>query len=325
MSDNINAMSFKQLRNEVQLLRDELAIMKRKYEDIIYNLDDDNFSSRIVKEKNNMRAAIEITAEELSSVYTKVEINGEEFRTGISQNAANIQLQAERISDSEEAYATLALTAEDIRSEVKRTQDSLTQYSTIEQTATKITAAVTEEREYTTNLLGENYYTKEEVTSEISISRDGILSTVSSTYQTQSAAGTEYYALQSAIEQNADRISIKVSRGSDFSSEFTTTADGFVFNGEKTKFSGVVYLQDSYGDDKFSTFYQAGPPEAILLHCTNYRIPIVIGDGLPPSGYSLDTDVFIGNASSSNAIATRGWVLENAGSGSGGTIVAVFG
>ena len=47
MSDNINDMNFKQLRNEVQLLRDELAIMKRKYEDILYNLDDDNFSRRI--------------------------------------------------------------------------------------------------------------------------------------------------------------------------------------------------------------------------------------------------------------------------------------
>ena len=47
MSDNIPDMNFKQLRNEVQLLRDELAIMKRKYEDILYNLDDDNFSRRI--------------------------------------------------------------------------------------------------------------------------------------------------------------------------------------------------------------------------------------------------------------------------------------
>ena len=51
MSDNINNMNDKQLRNEVQLLRDELAIMKRKFEDIIYNLDTDNFSSRFVKEQ----------------------------------------------------------------------------------------------------------------------------------------------------------------------------------------------------------------------------------------------------------------------------------
>ena len=40
----------KRLRNEVQELRDELAIMKRKYEDILYNLDTDNFSQRVVKQ-----------------------------------------------------------------------------------------------------------------------------------------------------------------------------------------------------------------------------------------------------------------------------------
>lgn len=40
MSDqNINQMDFKELRNEVQRLRDELAIMQRKYEDIFNNLE----------------------------------------------------------------------------------------------------------------------------------------------------------------------------------------------------------------------------------------------------------------------------------------------
>ena len=55
MSDyNISNMNMKQLRNEVQALRDELAIFKRKYEDVIYNLDTDNFSGRFIKEQANM-------------------------------------------------------------------------------------------------------------------------------------------------------------------------------------------------------------------------------------------------------------------------------
>ena len=46
MSDlPIQKMDFKQLRSEVQSLRDELAMMKRHYEDLLYNLDDDNISS----------------------------------------------------------------------------------------------------------------------------------------------------------------------------------------------------------------------------------------------------------------------------------------
>ena len=55
MSD-INKMDFKQLRNEVQLLRDELAMFKRVYEDAIYNIDIDNLSTRIVKEKDDKAA-----------------------------------------------------------------------------------------------------------------------------------------------------------------------------------------------------------------------------------------------------------------------------
>lgn len=46
MSDlPISSMNFKQLRSEVQSLRDELAMMKRHYEDLLYNLDDDNILS----------------------------------------------------------------------------------------------------------------------------------------------------------------------------------------------------------------------------------------------------------------------------------------
>lgn len=68
MSDDINKMDFKQLRNEVQLLRDELAIMQRKYEDILYNLDDDNFSVKTLKEKETMKESIIETGNSVSSI-----------------------------------------------------------------------------------------------------------------------------------------------------------------------------------------------------------------------------------------------------------------
>lgn len=85
MSD-INKMDFKDLRNEVQTLRDELAIMKRKYEDIIYNLDTDNFSSRFVKEQGDMRTAVEITAEGI-----KTKVSKDDFESAIAQTASNIK------------------------------------------------------------------------------------------------------------------------------------------------------------------------------------------------------------------------------------------
>lgn len=94
MSDNINKMDFKQLRNEVQLLRDELAIMKRKYEDILYNLDTDNFSSRFVKEQGDMRTAIEITAEGI-----KTKVSNEDFESALTQTADQFTLQVNALDE----------------------------------------------------------------------------------------------------------------------------------------------------------------------------------------------------------------------------------
>ncbi len=72
MSDkDISRMGFKELRNEVQLLRDELAIMQRKYEDMLYNLDSDNFSSTFKKEQDNMKSEVKLTAEGLNSIVLK--------------------------------------------------------------------------------------------------------------------------------------------------------------------------------------------------------------------------------------------------------------
>lgn len=122
MSDDINKMDFKQLRNEVQMLRDELAIMKRKYEDIIYNLDDDNFSSRFVKEKGDMKTAIEITAEGIKTKVSKEELD-KSLESTKTQTAAMISSEVSTLYDND---ATLT-------SEISR----------VEQTANRIESTVT--------------------------------------------------------------------------------------------------------------------------------------------------------------------------------------
>lgn len=143
MSDaNINAMDVKQLRNEVQLLRDELAIMQRKYEDILYNLDYNNFSSRLVQEKDDMKTQISITAEGIETKVSK-----DEFESEMKQTAESI---ATKVSHSElNKYSTQEQTAAAItsivseyqtRAEAEDAYDEL--YSKIEQTAGSITSTV---------------------------------------------------------------------------------------------------------------------------------------------------------------------------------------
>lgn len=236
MSDNINSMNFKQLRTEVQMLRDELAIMKRKYEDIIYNLDTDNFSSRFVKEQGDMKTAIKVTAE---GIETKV--------------------------------------------------------------------------------------SKEEFESEFNIYADGLYATVSRTYETKADAASAYGALHSSISSvsvEADNISTRVDDLETFkSSTFTQTADGFLLDGEKSGFTGYIYLTDNDGNKAFTLFHDEtgfGFPAFVLWGVGDYENdPIVLG--------STESKLYIGHPSENYEVATKSWVRDNAGSGGGGTVVAVFG
>ena len=118
-------MTVKQLRNEVQLLRDELAIMKRQYEDIIYNLDTENFSSRFVKEQGNMKTAIEITAEGIKTKVSKEDLDNSlsEYST-IVQTASmiNTTVTKEYVIDKlGDDYVTNAV----LSSEIKQTADEI--------------------------------------------------------------------------------------------------------------------------------------------------------------------------------------------------------
>ena len=131
--------------------------------------------------------------------------------------------------------------------------------------------------------------------------------------------------LTSQIEQTSESIKSKVSEN-DFYSLFEQTADGFTFDGEKTKFSGVIYLTDGNLKDKFSIWCgdDGFGNEIMVLHSVatddagkSYTVPIIIGSGKNPTGHNFDTDVFIGQASTGNEVATRGWVRENNTAGFG--------
>lgn len=305
MSDNINQMNYKQLRNEVQLLRDELAIMKRKYEDIIYNLDTDNFSSRFVKEQGDMRTAIEITAEGI-----KTKVSKEDLNKSLS-NYSTIEQTADKISTA-------------VSSVNNSTDEKLKNYSTIEQTAQKITSTVS--KEYVTNLIGDEYVTndtlndyKATVTSTINQKADEIYFSVEETYESLNGEIDTLRGSISSVSVTANGISSRVKDLENFkTSTFTQTADGFTLDGEKTTFTGVIYLTDNNNNKKFSIFHDDTQGyEMVMMHrYSSSFLPIVIGDN--------DGDVYLGNYSDGWQIATRQWVLENAGS-SGGTVVAVFG
>lgn len=234
MSDNINKMDFKQLRNEVQLLRDELAIMKRKYEDIIYNLDDDNFSSRIVKEKGDMKTAIEQTEEAIT-------------------------LQAEKIDENEQSLTTLKIEADNITARVESVEDGVGELSAeIDVEKNKISAIV--RGDYTDDLLND-YLTG------IKISPNSIKMIDDSVYSEYNSEGLKFYDSAEqvegwAIEPNSyygGMLSYYVNgvKGYSFGSEITArygyaTTDMVVKALNKKRGRFVVDVTDSmYSEVKF--------------------------------------------------------------------------
>ena len=301
MSDNINSMNFKQLKNEVQSLRDELAIMKRKYEDIIYNLDDDNFSSRFVKEKGDMKTAIEITAEGI-----KTKVSNEEFESTIKQ------------------------TADAIRSEVKSATETLDgkfkNYSSIEQTDNKISLSVKETKEYTEEYITDTlanggYVTNTTFKSQFDIQAQGIYATVEANYNDLSGDISSLSSSVSSIRQTANSISTRVGNVEDgqFGEHtlFEQTAGTFYFDGNQTVYTGCIWLTNNAKEKRFSISHDESNPATPFIQLYNPYDPLIIGRN--------QTSVYIASSNTSdNLIATRGWVLANAGSGGTGGY-AVFG
>ena len=146
----IEKMNFEELRREVQILSDSLAKMKRFYEDALQNLDDDNFSKAIIKEKDGMKARIKLSAEEIST-----KVSSAEMSSAISQSAGEILLTVGATYATQAAVSSsISLKAEEIRTEVSATYetkaDAETGYSalsssisTVSQTASAISTRVT--------------------------------------------------------------------------------------------------------------------------------------------------------------------------------------
>lgn len=293
-------MDVKQLRNEVQLLRDELAIMKRKYEDIIYNLDTDNFSSRFVKEQGDMRTAIEQTEE-------KISLQAEEIGEN-SKNIASLEITAESIEsevfeENEDGTKTSRIkqNANNITSEVEARQSAdSTLSSRITQTSNKISAVIS--GDYTEDMLN-NYLTGIEITPhKIKMIDDDV-------YSVYNNSGLRFY-------DSADQIEGWAIEPSNIGGVLTYYVNGGICYKFGAGESGDGYTSTDISLKAINS-YRSG----FVVDVTECGWPYVKFVGLDDYSDSENEPQILANGMK---LATQRWVLENAG-GSGGTVVAVFG
>jgi hypothetical protein len=312
MSDNIAKMDVKQLRKEVQSLRDELAMMKRKYEDIIYNLDTDNFSGRFIKEQDNMRTSIEVTAKGIKSMVSKADLDGAltQYST-ISQTASKISSEVKKLSDKDdELFTKITQTADSIESTVKNVVSDT----------------------YIKNALGDEYVTSATFSSTLDQTANGIYAEVSSIYETKENADVERGALYDSITSvtvAADRISSRVEHLEDGKlgnyTVFEQTADGFKLSGDVKQVNGEIYIGDYttiqekkhiYFNNQaaISTVDSGVGQNGIAILCNRFEIHEKPNDihFISPDGGSFVND----------SITLEEYVSQYAGSGGG---VAKFG
>ena len=258
------------------------AQFKRDYLDTIQNLDDDNMSETILKEKGKMKTEIKQTAEAITLVAEDV--------TGLS---AELVVQAGAIStevtDRTNADATLqsgiTQNADAITLKVSQTDldTQLTDYSTITQTAENITTAVTETKSYADGKVSESAQSILEQTSESISTRVSKSANYAAAYRGESAPADinilwfdtisniyKYYNTVSGLWEVVDGASIY--------SAFKQTVSGFELKGN-VDISGNLITSgkistanfEGTGNDhiqmqrEFLTFVDAGTPDLVKM------------------------------------------------------------
>ena len=140
MSNELSA-----LKAEVQRLSDLVESLKRNYDDLLYNLDDDNLSEGLIKEKKGMKASIKVNADSIVSKVSAADVDTKltNYST-ITQTATSIASEVTARQNADSALSTsITQTATSIASEVTARQNADSALSTsITQTATAITSVV---------------------------------------------------------------------------------------------------------------------------------------------------------------------------------------
>lgn len=220
---DIEKMNFKELRSKVYELESVVIKLKRMYEDVIYNLDDSNFSSSWVREKNNMKAQLRLTAEELSSIYTRVDNDLTTMQTEISQTAEEISLKASQEEvdkwgkDLKKEIAEITIDSEQIKSTISnelKSGGSIRKEisSTVQQTANEIYFKVSQ--------YSHDYFESKKIP------------TTSTTTEEQRMmlclCDGEYYAYDRSSKKWK---TVEAEQGTTIQTQFKQTATGFEMNG----------------------------------------------------------------------------------------------
>lgn len=326
MSDTeISKMNFKQLRNEVQELRDELARFKRAYNDTIENLDDSNLSEYLIKEKEGMKTEIEVSADGIKALVVKSDELGERCAT-IEATADKIQTQVTKNQENIGKFdSKLTQTAEEISSEVTAVKKDMGTFKTaINQRADSIESSVSA---IETDV--------GEFNSKIEQTKDSITMTVNAAYSnpvevngfsSNTADKSKiYYNTVNNKYYHYDGEKWVSGSNANFGTVFEQTADGFMMRGNVR----ITKIAQVDGNLKIGDISSDNESKSIIFN-SGANISTLDGGAAGKTGIGINASVIyltqdpskIYVGTSGNSVTLENYVNSHGG-GSGG--IAVFG
>lgn len=326
MSDmEISKMNFKQLRNEVQELRDELARFKRAYNDTIENLDDSNLSEYLIKEKEGMKTEIEVSADGIKALVVKSDELGERCAT-IEATADKIQTQVTKNQENIGKFdSKLTQTAKEITAEVTAVKEDVGTFKTaINQRADSIESSVSA---IETDV--------GEFNSKIEQTKDSITMTVNAAYSnpvevngfsSNTADKSKiYYNTVNNKYYHYDGEKWVSGSNANFGTVFEQTADGFMMRGNVR----ITKIAQVDGNLKIGDISSDNESKSIIFN-SGANISTLDGGAAGKTGIGINASVIyltqdpskIYVGTSGNSVTLENYVNSHGG-GSGG--IAVFG
>lgn len=327
MSDmEISKMNFKQLRNEVQELRDELARFKRAYNDTIENLDDSNLSEYLIKEKEGMKTEIEVSADGIKALVVKSDELGERCAT-IEATADKIQTQVTKNQENIGKFdSKLTQTAKEITAEVTAVKKDMGTFKTeINQRADSIESNVSAIETDVGNFNSTITQTKDSITTAVNAMYSNPVETGNFNNVSPKDKSVIYYDTTAKLYWHYDGEKWVSGSNANFGTVFEQTADGFKMRGNVR----ITKIAQVDGNLKIGDISSDNESKSIIFN-SGANISTLDGGAAGKTGIGINASVIyltqdpskIYVGTSGNSVTLENYVNSHGG-GSGG--IAVFG
>lgn len=326
MSDTeISKMNFKQLRNEVQELRDELARFKRAYNDTIENLDDSNLSEYLIKEKEGMKTEIEVSADGIKALVAKSDELGNRCTT-IEATADKIQTQVTKNQENIGKFdSKLTQTAEKITAEVTAVKEDVGTFKTaINQRADSIESSVSAIETDVGEFNSKIEQTKDSITTAVNAAYSNPVEVNGFSSNTADKSKIYYNTVNNKY-YHYDGEKWASGSNANFGTVFEQTADGFMMRGNVR----ITKIAQVDGNLKIGDISSDNESKSIIFN-SGANISTLDGGAAGKTGIGINASVIyltqdpskIYVGTSGNSVTLENYVNSHGG-GSGG--IAVFG